>query len=109
MNLEGDVFSEWTVPAVSNYSDWVFPDVSWVSHNTVFMGSPEEGGQLDELSGPFRLIRFAVGEAEVLSEDITPGLLRCSPSGLKCLTGYGVDKLIDIETKKVTNWIKFSE
>ena len=51
------VKSEWTLPAVSNYSEWVVPEVGWASSNTVFLRAPETGGQLDEITSPFRLIR----------------------------------------------------
>ena len=43
-DLEGTVRSEWTMPAISNYSEWVFPEIDWVSNNTVFLSSPDKGG-----------------------------------------------------------------
>ena len=103
------VSAEWTMPAVSNYSEWVFPEIAWISDNTVFMPSPEEGGQLDDLTGPYRLTRIVDGQQEVLAEDITPSSLRCSPSGERCLTGYAADNIIDAKTGEQTIWIRFSE
>ena len=31
--------------AVSNYSEWVFPDVAWVSEDSIYIPSAERGGQ----------------------------------------------------------------
>ena len=47
--LDGTVHSEWTITCISNYSEWVIPEVEWASNDTVFLRAPEKGGQLDEL------------------------------------------------------------
>lgn len=109
MNLDGTISTQWTMSAVSNYSEWVFPEMAWVSENTIFVQSPEGGGQLDELTGSYRLIRVVEGEQEVLGEEFTPTLLRCSPDGEKCLTGYAGEHLINTITEEMTTWLKFSE
>ena len=54
------------LPAVSNYSEWVVPEVGWASSDTVFLRAPETGGQLDELTSPFRLIREKEGQQQVM-------------------------------------------
>ena len=46
----GVVQYEWSMPAVSNYSEWIFPQISWTSNHTVFLSSTGKGGQLDELT-----------------------------------------------------------
>ena len=56
-DLEGTVRSEWTFPAISNYSEWVIPEVDWLSNDSVILSSPAMGGQLDEITSPIRLIR----------------------------------------------------
>ena len=35
--------SEWTMPAVSNYSEWVFPEIAWISDNTVHYAIASRG------------------------------------------------------------------
>ena len=85
------------------------PEIEWVSNKTVFLPAPDKGGQLDELLSPYRLIRVIEGRQDVVAEDIAAGLLRCSPSGQKCLTGYSAEKLIDIKTEEETTWIHFPE
>ena len=109
MDLDGLISSEWTMPAVSNYSEWVFPEISWVSDNDVFLPSPEEGGQLDDLYGPYHLTRVIDGQQKVHAEEITASLLRCSPSGERCLTGYAAEKMIDIKTNEEVIWIQYSK
>lgn len=99
---------DWTMPTISNYSEWVFPEIAWVSEESVFLSSPEKGGQLDEI-GPYQLIRVSAGKQDVFDIDIIPSLLRCSPSGQKCLTGYAAETIINAKTKEQTLWLSFPE
>lgn len=105
----GKLLSEWTLPAVSNYSEWVVPEVEWASSETLFLRAPVTGGQLDELSSPFRLIREKEGRQQVITEDVAAGFLRCSPSGLTCITDSSATTLIDIETGEERIWLDFPE
>ena len=107
MDTDGMIKSEWTIPAISNYSEWVIPEVVWISNSTVFLQAPEMGGQLDELTSPYRLIRVADGRQDVIVDEVVAGNLRCSPSGQKCLTGYTAENLIDIEKRTETKWLTF--
>ena len=103
--LDGTVQSEWTLPAVSNYSEWVVPEVGWASSDTLFLRAPETGGQLDELTSAFRLIMEKAGQQQVVSEDVTAGFLRCSPSGATCITGSAATTIIDVETGEQRIWL----
>lgn len=107
--LEGTQLSEWTQPAVSNYSEWVVPDVEWTSDNTVFFRAPVTGGQLDELTSPFRLIREKEGQQQIVAEEVEAGFLRCSPSGLVCIAGSSPTTLFDTETAQERIWLDFME
>ncbi|MBO0586498.1 hypothetical protein [Sporosarcina sp. E16_8] len=109
LSRDGLIQSEWTMPVISNYSEWVIPEIEWGSNETVFLPAPDKGGQLDELQSPFRLIRVREGRQDVVADDIAAGVLRCSPSGQKCLTGYSAEKLIDIKKKTETTWLTFPE
>ncbi len=106
---DGVVRSEWTMPVISNYSEWVIPAIEWGSNETVFLLAPNEGGQLDELQTPYRLNRVIEGRQDVVADDIIAGVLRCSPSGRKCLTGYSAENLIDVGTAEETQWLIFPE
>lgn len=103
--LGGTVLSEWTVPAVSNYSEWVVPEVGWASSDTIFLRAPETGGQLDELTSAFRLIMEKDGQQQVVNEDVTAGFLRCSPSGAACITGSSATTIIDVESGEQRIWL----
>lgn len=109
MEQDGVIRSEWTMPVISNYSEWVIPEVEWGSNETVFLLAPDKGGQLDELLSPYRLTRVIEGRQEVIVDDIAAGILRCSPSGRKCLTGYSAENVIDVGTAKETPWLIFPE
>ena len=102
---EGMVLSDWTMPAVSNYSEWVIPEISWIAPTTVIMPSTSEGGQLDDLREPFKLVRVEDGNQEVLMEYIPTGKLRCSPDGEKCLTGNAAETIIDTIKKEEATWL----
>ena len=54
------------MPAISNYSEWVIPEIEWSSNQTVFLQASEKGGQLDELQSPYRLIRVTEGRQDVV-------------------------------------------
>ena len=109
MDLNVAVSAEWTMPAVSNYSEWVFPEIAWISDNTVVIPSPEEGGQLDNLGERFKLVRVEDGNQEVLMGYIPTGTLHCSPDGGKCLTGYTAETIIDTLKKEGATWLLLPE
>lgn len=109
MSKDGLIRSEWTMPVISNYSEWVIPDIEWGSKETVFLLAPDKGGQLDELHTPYRLIHVIEGRQDVVADAIVAGVLRCSPSGLKCLTGYSTENLIDVGTAEQTPWLILPE
>ncbi|CAM3122405.1 hypothetical protein FITA111629_04870 [Filibacter tadaridae] len=108
MGSNKEIRSQWTMAAVSNYSEWVFTEIDWLTENKVIMTGPEKGGLLDELDEPYQLIQVVDGQREVLRNESVAGKLRCSPMGDRCLTGYEGEKLIDIESKKETEWLIFS-
>ena len=99
------VISNWTMPAVSNYSEWFFPEIQWLSSTTVVLPSAKRGGLLDELQGSYKLVQVTGGQEEILIDEIVPGPLRCSPDGGKCLTGFNKENLVDLKTTKETIWL----
>ena len=109
MDKDGKIRSEWMMPVISNYSEWVIPKVEWISKDTVLLPSPGEGGQLDELLSPYRLIRVTEGRQDVVADEIASGLLRCSPSGEKCLTGNSSENLIDVVSAVENLWLNLTE
>lgn len=106
---DGKVLSTWTMPGVSNDSEWAFPEINWVSSETVIIASTESEGQLNGLEKPFKLFRITDGVQEPVAEEVLTSSLRCSPDGIICLTGYGYENLIDTKSKEEITWLVFPE
>lgn len=105
--LDGTVIFGWTLPAVSNYSEWVVPTIEWLDRNRMIVTGAEKSGQLDEMKAGFNLYQFVEGKPELLIKELDAGTLKCSPSGLYCLSGYTSDELIDLDAKEKHKWIEF--
>jgi len=102
---DGSVISSWTMPAVSNYGEWFFPEVSWISSETVILPSVKEGGQLEDLQESYVLVRVTGGQQQPLNKNVVLGPLSCSPDGEKCLTGFSKEHLIDMKTTDELVWL----
>lgn len=109
MGLDGTLRSEWTMPAISNYSEWVIPEVEWTSGDDLFMATADEGGLLDELDTPYRLVRINEAVQTVVADGIEAVPPRCSPSGQLCITGFSSETLIDVDSGKLRNWLTFHD
>jgi len=105
--LDGEVISEWTLPAVSNYSEWVVPPIVWLDRNRLIVKGAEKDGQLDEMGAGFNLYLFEEGNPDLIIKGLDEGPLKCSPSGQYCLNGYTSEELIDINAKETFKWIEF--
>ncbi|MFC5603549.1 hypothetical protein [Sporosarcina koreensis] len=106
--FDGTVVSGWTLPAVSNYSEWVVPTIQWLDNARLIVIGAEKSGQLDEMGAGFNLFLFDEGNPELLMKGLDAGPLKCSPSGKYCLSGYTSDELIDMSTKEKHKWIEFN-
>ncbi|MCM3710895.1 hypothetical protein [Sporosarcina luteola] len=106
-NLEGPIVARWTLPAVSNYSEWVTPSIEWLDANRLIVKGAEKSGQLDEMAAGFNLYLFEDGNLELLTKGLDAGPLKCSPSGRYCVSGYMSDELIDMKAKEKYKWIDF--
>lgn len=106
-NLEGTVVAGWTLPAVSNYSEWVIPAIEWLDENRMIVKGAEKSGQLDEMGTGFNLYLFEEGNLELITKGLDAGPLKCSPSGRYCVSGYTSDELIDVKAKEKHKWIEF--
>jgi hypothetical protein len=105
INHDGTILNAWTLPAVSNYSEWVFPDISWIDHETIITLATKSGGELDNLSEPFMLVKLKSGEQVILNNDSNLTTLKCSPNGEKCLTGNSSEKLVDTIEQVEFPWL----
>ena len=105
--LDGTIISGWTLPAISNYSEWVVPTMEWLDENRLIVKGAEKSGQLDEMGAGFNLYLFQKDSPELIIKGLEAGPMKCSPSGRYCLSGYTSEELIDIVTRKKHNWIEF--
>lgn len=106
-DVEGTMRSEWTLPAISNYSEWVIPEIDWLSNNSVVLSAPVNGGQLDEMTAPLRLVKVMDGAVEIIDEEHEPGFIRCAPSGEACLTGVSLETIVEMKEGKKRSWLRF--
>ncbi len=105
--LDGTIVSSWTLPAVSNYSEWVVPTIEWLDRHRLLVKGAEKPGQLDEMAAGFNLYLFQKDSPVLLVKALDAGPMKCSPSGRYCLSGYMSDELIDVEEKEKHKWIDF--
>lgn len=109
LNQDQSILSEWQMPAVSNYSEWVIPEIHWISKGHIILASTESEGQQDELKEPYQLVQVVEGEQVLIAKEVLAGPLTCSPDGEKCLMGYTFENLIDIKSKEETVWLRLDE
>ncbi|MEZ7170945.1 hypothetical protein [Sporosarcina sp. OR05] len=102
-------FTEWKMPAVSNYSEWVVPEIEWINETTVVLTGSEKEGQLDDLAGQYSLYLITEGQLQKKLHDLDNAPLKCSPSGNKCLIDHTSEELVDMETSKRYRWIEFTK
>ena len=82
------------VPAVSNYGAWVVPPYTWTADDRFLTLEAEKRAELDELLNGWNLISLKDGERVILEEKRAMQYeLKCSPSGLRCLTGERYEEI----------------
>lgn len=108
-NGDGTVLAEWIMKPVSNYSEWVVPEVEWINGESFLYKGASRSGQLDELSSEFNLYLQEVGNPKIIIEGLDADSLTCSPSGKRCLNGYTFEEVIDVESGERLNWIEFDK
>lgn len=98
-----EIFS-FETPHLSRYSDWLIPYYDYNGKTNTFLTyQPLYSTEADVYQDGFQLISYQLdsGENEVLFEGMENTPLSCSPDGKKCLSGYYLEKLIDLDTKKI--------
>ncbi|GEN84387.1 hypothetical protein SLU01_26990 [Sporosarcina luteola] len=108
-NDKGTILSSWDMPAVSNYSEWVIPDVEWTNEGQFLYKGARQTGQLDEIGSNFNLYRHEAESSELIMEGLEAEPFKCSPSGNRCLNGYTFDELIEVDSGEKRKWIQLNE
>ncbi len=108
VNKDTTVKQEWTTPAVSNYSEWVIPNISVLYPDKIIMSKPTQGGNIDTIQQKNLLTGYSIEETEEFG--IVNSLpIDCSPNGQVCLSGYEKEKWIQIEPFKGADWLEIKE
>ena len=105
-NRQLDAFS---MPQLSQYSDWLVPFYDYIETNDQFLTfQPVKSGEADAYNDGFNLVLRQLKEKKttVLIRNLTNEPLSCSPSGEACLYGLSLEKLIDLKDKKMVKWVK---
>lgn len=100
---------QFSMPQLSKFSDWLVPYYDYVEAKDEFLTfQPNESGDVDTYKGGFRLIswQIAKNKSVVLFQNLNNEPLSCSPSGKFCLYGQQFEKLLDLNNKKLLNWVK---
>ncbi|MEQ2526175.1 hypothetical protein WMO40_05640 [Bacillaceae bacterium CLA-AA-H227] len=98
-----EIFS-FETPHLSRYSDWLVPYYDYNEKTNTFLTyQPLYSTEADVYQEGFQLVSYQLdsGENEVLFDGMENTPISCSPDGQKCLSGYYLEKLIDIESKKI--------
>ncbi|MFJ8066728.1 hypothetical protein ACIQYS_19235 [Psychrobacillus sp. NPDC096426] len=99
---------EWTSPAVSNYSEWIVPNVSIIQPNQLIILQAKKSGNVDEFTDKSVLSSISLNGVKQLGEiDAQP--IDCSPNGAVCLGGYEKENWIQLEPFKEQIWLEFKE
>lgn len=98
-----EIFS-FETPHLSRYSDWLVPYYDYNEKTNTFLTyQPLYSTEADVYQEGFQLVSYQLdsGQNEVLFDGMENTPISCSPDGQKCLSGYYLEKLIDIESKKI--------
>ncbi|WP_071460121.1 YqgU-like beta propeller domain-containing protein [Bacillus massilinigeriensis] len=90
------------VPQLSNFSGWVVPYYDYNEEKELFRYlSPKESGEADYYDKGFHLMEYNMKtkEQRKMLELESNEPLSCSLSGSFCLTGYNLEKLLNIKKK----------
>jgi len=108
INKNSNETQEWTTPAVSNYSEWVIPNISILYPNKLFITKPTEGGNMDALNQQNVLTSYSVNEEKEFGQ-VSDLPIDCSPNGKVCLSGYEKEQWIQLEPFKGEEWLEVKE
>ncbi|MFC4411125.1 hypothetical protein ACFOZY_11915 [Chungangia koreensis] len=102
----GEIVTEWSAPALSNYSQWFIPEVQWLVDGSMITLLPVNQGLIDETAPEFQYVKVQNGAVEVFEEKVAEAAFNCSPDGSLCLSGYESDHIIQFDPFKVWKWLE---
>jgi hypothetical protein len=98
-----------SIPQLSNYSDWLVPFYDYNDLKGQFITfSPLSSGEADSYTDGFQLLAYNLktGSRTLIKEGLENEPINLSPSGDALLYGNRYEKVIDIKAKKIYELIK---
>ncbi|RSD27435.1 hypothetical protein [Mesobacillus subterraneus] len=96
--------ASFTAPMLTSYSGWVVPfyDLMDKGNNFIYLRAVQEG-EADLYQDGFDLIRFNLEseKEEMVFSGLANEPISCSPSGMMCLYGFQLDKVMNMKTKEI--------
>ncbi|WP_433743133.1 hypothetical protein [Falsibacillus pallidus] len=108
-DAEKNVLFSFSVPSITQYSDWLVPYYDFNEETEDFLSFvPHESGAIDEYAGGYKLVDYNLQKksSDVLFDQLDNEPLKCSPDGAMCLYGYQLEKLINVNTKEITELLE---
>ncbi|KUP05973.1 hypothetical protein Q75_09910 [Bacillus coahuilensis p1.1.43] len=98
------------LPSISTYSGWLIPHME-IMEDSLFIFTPNKSGQIDTYVEGFRLEKWnmATGKRETSLDGIENQPIECSPNGTRCLYGYYLSTMIEMETGTKKEMILYAE
>ncbi|MBP2240875.1 hypothetical protein J2Z40_001434 [Cytobacillus eiseniae] len=100
--------ASFTFPHLTRYSDWLIPYFDFTENHQIFTLAPLYYSEFDTYGEGFQLLSLNIdkGEETVILDDLGNEPISCSPNGANCLYGFYLEKLININTKEMTEIVK---
>jgi hypothetical protein len=98
--------TSFSVPQLSRFSDWLVPFNDYHEKKHRFLTfRPLKSAEADAYTDGFQLVSYNTdsGSNKVLIDKMDNEPIKCSPAGEICLYGFRFEKLINLQTKKITN------
>lgn len=106
-NMEKTELAHWSMPTVSNYSEWVIPDIQWIASDLLFLSRAKESSQLDELDEPFELIKVEGNEQTIIDAEPSSFMIKCTSDAKWCMSGETLDRVMELASGKEEQWLRF--
>lgn len=104
VNKAQDVLMSWMMPFSEGDAGQEIPHFEWIDETSVLSLRPMEGERFVNVL--YELVKFEGEEETALMSNLENARLVCSPNKKKCLTGDGLEQLLDLEKMTKTSWLQ---
>lgn len=104
LNVALEEIGNWTIEPIKEYSEWILPNFDWLTEKSIVTFQSKKAG-----TSNYELIKYEDHEIDVLLNDVEDTSLICSPDAKKCLTGHGLEKILDLDNNTTSDWLLFKD